>query len=300
MGIFFRLPLARLTRPRRLGRCHHIRRFSLRMCQWVLSQRHSGGRERAGHFSSHSLISPRENTAIRKDNLARPVGYWEEHVLGAPVLTTGEWGPGRVRSSGAASPAVFLKSHTSGWNWCCTFPGLDPSSFHCWSNQRAGINLVDFLRRHHHTPSIFQWVYFLGEQENTNQRKSRGKTSMSLFDLGWNEGARDHGELTAGWSGPASATWLVWGQPGLYGGTVPNENKQKDGVRMMRHGMLQARGSLTTACRWGGFPVVSDQGSCCPRATGLVFSVDFRHSNLILLLCLFLFVPGTPQERRTT
>lgn len=56
----------------------------------------------------------RENTAITNDNLAHPVDYQKENILGAPVLKTGESGPGRVRSLDAAFLAVFPKSRTSG------------------------------------------------------------------------------------------------------------------------------------------------------------------------------------------
>lgn len=66
------------------------------------------------HLSVHLLIITMENRAIRNDDLTQPVEITEEDEPGAPVLRTGESGPGRARSWGAASPAVVLRSHTSG------------------------------------------------------------------------------------------------------------------------------------------------------------------------------------------
>ena len=89
--------------------------------------------------SFHSLVMTRERMdIINYYGLIAPKyrNYWKESILAVLVLKTVVWGQGRERNLDGAFQVVFLKCHTSGENWYCTFPKLDPLFFHCWRNQK--------------------------------------------------------------------------------------------------------------------------------------------------------------------
>lgn len=111
------------------------------------------------------------------------------------------------------------------------------------------------------------------------------KTSMSLLKV--ERRSQDDGGQ------PQLYIYIASARPGCKEVLSQKQNQQKDRIRIMgaRHPPGLQKPHTSLSLRW-----FSNMAPHCHRTTGLAFSLDFRHLNLILFYFIFISLTLCPRN----